>query len=122
MELKEACKDAVEYMRMHHCLHDTLIITQTHAEIVSGQKCVPFPYDESENGLVAKQVVTDPENQPNQFCPSDKCAVVIASQEEYGKLKELSHAFIGDIEEQYGDKGLPDSFMPLLHYLRRLDK
>ena len=50
-ELFEVCKPVVEYMRKNYCPHDTLLITQSHAEIVSGQKCVQFPMGEDDKRL-----------------------------------------------------------------------
>lgn len=41
-EFKEACKPLVEYMQVHCCPHDTVLVTQSNAELVSGQVCVQF--------------------------------------------------------------------------------
>ena len=41
-EFKEVCKPLVEYMQKYCCPHDTVLVTQSDAELVSGQMCVQF--------------------------------------------------------------------------------
>lgn len=45
-EFKEACKPLIAYMQKHCCPHDTVLVTQTDAELVSGQMCVGYDFND----------------------------------------------------------------------------
>lgn len=70
------------------------------------------------------QGMSNPENHPNQkqYCPVGQCSVVRAMRDKLETLEVLADQFVGDIEDSYGDQGLPTSFMPLVHYIRNLDE
>lgn len=41
-ELEEVCKPVVDFLYEYGTPHSTVIVTQTHAELVSGECAVPF--------------------------------------------------------------------------------
>lgn len=41
-DFKEICQPVVDYLNKNGCPHSTIIITQTSAELVSGEMTVPY--------------------------------------------------------------------------------